>query len=62
VIATLISLFIVLAVASLIWWGISALALPPPVKVVVQVIVGLVCLLFLYQLFVSGAPVSLRLK
>jgi Na+/glutamate symporter len=62
VITTLIGLFIILAVASLIWWGINALPLPPTVKVVVQVIVGLICLVFLWNLFAGGGAGSLRLR
>lgn len=60
-IATLITLFIILAIASLLWWGLSQLPLPPVVKVVVQVLVGLILLIFIWHSF-SGNTGSLSLK
>ena len=58
-ITTLIILFFGLAAFALVWWGISRLTLPEPVKTVVLVLVGLVALWFLYNLFV-GHSISLR--
>lgn len=58
-ITTLIILFFGLAAFALVWWGISRLALPEPVKTVVLVMIGLVALWFLYNLFV-GHSISLR--
>ena len=50
---------ILLAAFSLIWWGISQLALPQSVKVVILVILGLVSLAFIYN---SVATHSLVLR
>jgi hypothetical protein len=61
VIGTLITLFIILAVASVLWWVISQLPLPSPVKIVVQVVVALICLLFLWNMF-AGGHTTLRLN
>jgi divalent metal cation (Fe/Co/Zn/Cd) transporter len=46
----LVVLLILLAAFALIWWGISRLALPEPIKTVVLVIIGLIALVFIYQL------------
>lgn len=54
-------IFIVLAAASLVWWGISRMALPEPVKTVVLVIFGLICLLVIYH-FVVGGGINVSLK
>ena len=45
---------IVLAVASLLWWGISQLTLPPNVKVVIQVVLGVILLLWILSLVTGG--------
>ena len=58
-IGTLIGLFILLAVLALIWWGISRLGIPEPIKTVVLVIVGLLALLWLYQTFAGGGGLHL---
>ncbi len=61
-ITTIITLFILLAVFALVYWGVNALALPQPLKVVIIVIMGLVGLLFVYHLFVGGDVGTLRLR
>lgn len=60
--ATIITLFILLAVFALVYWGVNALALPQPVKVVIIVIMGLVALVFIYNMFGGGNVGSLKLK
>lgn len=47
----LLTLLFVLAAASLVWWGISRMAVPEPFKTVVLVIVGLVLLYWLWGAF-----------
>jgi divalent metal cation (Fe/Co/Zn/Cd) transporter len=47
-------IFIVLAAASLIWWGISRISLPEPVKTVILVVFGLLCLLVIYHFVIGG--------
>jgi hypothetical protein len=59
-ITTLITMFILLAVFALVWWGVNALGLPPPIKVVVLVILGLIALAFIYNMFVGGNTFSLK--
>lgn len=58
-ISSLIGLFILLAVLALVWWGVSRLGIPEPIKTVGLVIVGLFALFWLYQTFAGGG--SLRL-
>jgi intracellular septation protein A len=55
---TLFLILIVLAAASLLWWGITKLSLPPTVSVVVQVAFGLICLWFIYTIFVNGGNIN----
>jgi hypothetical protein len=54
---TMILILIILAAFSLLWWGINALSLPQPIKVVVLVILGLIALLFIYNMFANGGSV-----
>ena len=56
---TLIVVFIVLAFMALLWWGVSRLSLPEPVKTVVLVVLGLVCLIVIYQFVVGGGIAKL---
>jgi hypothetical protein len=57
----LILVLILVAAFSLLWWGVSALALPPPVRVVLLVILGLIALGVIYNFVVSGGVhLSLR--
>jgi heme A synthase len=51
---TLIVLFIIIAVFALVYWGMTQLPLPPVVRTVVIVIMGLVALLFIYNMFAGG--------
>jgi hypothetical protein len=57
---TMILVLIILAAFSLLWWGINQLALPQPIKVVVLVILGLIGLLFIYNMFAGGVNFSIR--
>jgi hypothetical protein len=57
---TLILLFIVVAAFALVYWGMTALPLPPTVRTVIIVIMGLIALVFLYNMFAGGGTVSLR--
>ena len=54
-ISTLLTLFIILAIGALLWWGVSQLPLPPVVKTVLTVVFGLVLLLAIYHVFASGS-------
>ena len=51
---TLILFFIVVAVFALVYWGMTQLPLPPTIRTVIIVIMGLLALLFIYQIFVGG--------
>lgn len=51
---TLIALFIIVAAFALLYWGMTQLTLPPPVKVVIIVFMGLIALAFIYSMFASG--------
>lgn len=50
----LILLFIIIAAFALVYWGMTQLTLPPNIKTVIIVIMGLVALIFIYQIFVGG--------
>jgi hypothetical protein len=52
--ATAILVICVLAGFALVWWVISSLALPQPVKVVVLGILGLFALVLIYNFAISG--------
>jgi hypothetical protein len=51
---TLVLILILLAAFSLVWWGVSRMAVPEPIKTIVLVIMGLVALLFIYQIVIGG--------
>jgi hypothetical protein len=58
---TLIVVFIILAAFALLYWGMTQLTLPPTIKTVLIVILGLIALLFIYNMFAGGSPgLSLR--
>ena len=58
---TLILLFIIVAAFALIYWGMTALPLPPTVRTVIIVIMGLIALVFIYNMFAGGGlNLSLR--
>lgn len=63
-ITTLLTLFIILCIAGLILWGIGQIpGIPPVVKVVVYVAVGVVLLLWLLSVVTGnsfGLPATLR--
>lgn len=50
---SVIVIFLCLAGMALVWWGVGRLTIPEPVKTVVLVIFGLLCLLLVYH-FVTG--------
>jgi len=54
VISTLVYILIVVAILSLIFWVITQIPLPPIVRTVIYVIIGIVVLLWLLS-FVQGA-------
>jgi uncharacterized membrane protein len=59
-ITTLLILFIVLCILGLILWGIQQVpGIPPVIKTVIVVIVGVVVLLWLLN-YVMGHPLTLR--
>jgi hypothetical protein len=56
----LLVVFIVLCIVGLILWGVNQIpGIPPIVKVVVYVVVGVVLLMWLLS-YVQGHPISLR--
>ena len=58
---TLILLFIIVAAFALIYWGMTSLSLPPTVRTVIIVIMGLIALVFIYNMFAGGGlNLSLR--
>lgn len=57
----LLSLFIVLAILSLIVWGIIQLPIPAPVKTVIWVVLGVLLLVWLLQQ-VGGSGLAFRLR
>jgi hypothetical protein len=58
---TLILVLILLAAFALVWWGISSLTIPQPVKIVILVILGLIALAIIYNA-VAGGGLGLSLK
>lgn len=58
-ITSLILILILLAAFSLVWWGVNRMAVPEPIKTIVLVILGLVALLFIYNM-VAGHTITLR--
>jgi preprotein translocase subunit SecE len=57
---TLLLIFIVLCIVGLILWGVGQIpGIPPMVKTVVYVLVGVVLLLWVYQ-GISGGSLNLR--
>ena len=59
---TILLLFIVLAFAALMWWGVNRLSLPEPFKTVILVIIGVVLLFMLYQWVQGGGLHSLSIR
>jgi hypothetical protein len=52
---TLIGLFIILCVFALLYWGMTQLPLPPVIRTVIIVIMGLIALLFIWNMFAGGS-------
>jgi hypothetical protein len=50
----LIVLFILVAAFALVYWGMTSLPLPPVVRVVIIVVMGLIALAFIYNMFSGG--------
>lgn len=46
--STIIGFFFVLCIGALLWWGVSRLTLPEPVKTIALVIIGLVMIFLLW--------------
>lgn len=53
-IMTILLLLILLAAFSLVWWGVNRMAVPEPIKTIVLVILGLIALLFIYNMIAGG--------
>lgn len=51
---TLILILVLLASFALIWWGVSRLTLPEPIKTVILVILGLIALALIYNSVAGG--------
>ncbi len=56
----IIYLLVALVIFAIVWWIIGQLSLPPPVRMVAIVVMGLIAIIFLLQLVGGGVP-SLRL-
>jgi hypothetical protein len=50
----LIVLFIIVAAFALVYWGMASLPLPPVVRTVIIVVMGLIALVFIYNMFAGG--------
>jgi protein-S-isoprenylcysteine O-methyltransferase Ste14 len=61
-IGTLISLFVILCVFALLYWGMTQLPLPPVIRTVVIVIMGLIALLFIWNMFAGGGGFHLSVR
>jgi hypothetical protein len=59
---TLIVIFIILAAFALLYWGMTQLTLPPTIKTVLIVILGLIALLFIYNMFAGGTGSGFSLR
>jgi heme A synthase len=57
---TLIGLFIILCVFALLYWGMTQLPLPPVIRTVIIVVMGLIALLAIWNMFVGSMGLSLR--
>jgi hypothetical protein len=57
---TIILLFFMLAVFALVYWGMTQLPLPPVVRTVVIVLMGLIALYYVWGLLGHGPTLSLR--
>jgi len=59
-ISTLLVFFIVLCIIGLVLWGINQIpGIPQIVKVVIYVVIGVICLLWLLQ-YVQGSHISIH--
>lgn len=56
----LLVVLVVLAVVALLLWGIGQLTLPPNVKIVIQVVVGVLLLLWILDMINGGGTASIR--
>lgn len=57
--STLLTMFLILAVASLIWWGVSQLPLPPVAKTVFAVVLGVILAIVIYNMFLGHSGLKL---
>ena len=58
--STIILLFFVLAVFALVYWGMTQLPLPPVVRTVIIVLMGLIALYYVWGLIGHGTNLSFR--
>jgi hypothetical protein len=59
---TLIVLFIIVAAFALVYWGMTALPLPPVVRTVIIVVMGLIALVFIYNMFAGGSTMNFSFR
>lgn len=52
----LISILIVCLIVGVIYWALSVLPLPPPVRMVVQVVLAIIVVIWLISLLSGGLP------
>ncbi len=50
----LILIIILIAAFSLVWWGVTRMAVPEPIKTIILVILGLIALAIIYNWVASG--------
>jgi heme A synthase len=50
----LVLLFIIVAAFALVYWGMTSLPLPPVVRTVIIVVMGLIALVIIYNSFAGG--------
>lgn len=53
IVTMLVVLLFIVAAFSLLWWGLSRMAIPEPIKTILLVIVGLIMLYVLYSAFTT---------
>jgi len=58
--STILAFFFILCVGALLWWGVSRLTLPEPIKTIALVMIGLVLLFLLWGLFTGHGAIIAR--
>lgn len=56
-ISLLVTILILALIAGVVWWTLNQITLPPPVRMIVNVALGIICILVLLGMVVGGVPV-----